>query len=1781
MEMTTAGSNGGGTPKICTSALQSLLGSPRTGDLCFLRSTRQAVLDVLAKVLLSMNNDDVKSGWTCYLVSGAANVQASQSGIITSDHAVELREQKTSALFFLVDAVSAGSGLDGVYSAGREITESTLFSAAIDEWCKRQKAPRRDLLNKILRHSPGRRGDRFSDFQYLDACSDDASLLENSWMVGLWPTIQEDKRDISAQLALSAFIIRSLSKRPGGGYSSPANRLSAIGCDANDPDMQQILKLTDEADRTSWKSAFTRFPPAREFYVGNWKIDLIETSALTEIKLVPWRKPSGDANAWSGLSKGIDGLLEYAVSVTPNVKTSDLVVRWKTNPRVVPRHEALFEVTLRVAGMQVMSQVSTESTGKDILSAKFRAEDLPIDTGDYYEADITVACDGIEAITERFVIREGDPKVRKGTGRREFRTVAEFVARIGDEEFFNRTVREPGLVATINQAEVLLTYASELGSNMGRIRIPKLWSKLEALMLDGDRMPGSFRARINRQGRIDSSSLKFESAETSLGDTAPEFVKAWRKLLGRVDDAKSFYAMNIAEHPDVDEVIRLWTGLTRNTWGTVAHLNTLRLDNLDGELFAVVMLPTHPVRLAFRMYLDAFVRWAMFENPGKLSGTELDQLLKSIPGSAIPSVYAFGNDVSVVPLVASDVLDLSTQVFLPTSSVDSSLHSRLVRRIWFDDTDASLSHSQAETWKAERLAEEIVGIARSDQVTTVHLNSFAGGDGGTLLAAVTKAAETLKRESTDVNGEGSHDLRHRFELVLFPSLLSGVTERDHLGSVLIDLWELGRKAKSSVPADYAFIFEPSSGTGRFNEGYPLIWRRRDTTELTDQDSAHISVFFDFGQRSIKLINRSELISAAQAVPIYGLAPSWFHEFNEVGFGSWIDYVQPLGNHDRFSRKGTDKRFEEAVHACHDALVRCLNGNPELQWPVVLKELRQEDVELLRHVHTLAEKVVITSPHAIDIYGGLRPVMGTGRFFAGSLGASGLGGGADGVAAIRVGSMLEQGYFGTLAEHLNGLLPLGAPEAILTSLEQLSGRAVIRLTDRNDQSNLALGAATFQQLFALDRFAEHFPNRRHAVSLSFDELPAEFVGVMDHDSNDHVDFAIFSSRANSVVLQVNFVRVFSSWGADGKDREILLDGYVEQLDKIRRKWSSLLVDQTRALAALAARTMLAALIERTIRGAQGIELQPNVQVSLLRRAEGLRNIEQGRVAVELYEPDMYDIAFILDRKLDHEEVQITESTENSVIIASTSPWWMIDRLPNGDETALLSETLASTSTAESLSVVEAPYEESAVIHSDPNERKDRAGKSPRQPFLLSPTLLDVELHEDESRRGVDGFENGWKHTIVGESSAMRGVPVGDKDADASDRKLGLESFNVGDEASTANEGTLETLSSQDEQDRDEAPFGGISSYANSVVHGDVTSDTEVALRASIEPSAVIGKTVRGDAVVWEPRTSSNPHLIITGQSGMGKTTAIMNLTVDLEQSGVVPIIVSFHADVDEMAQRAWGERLAISTLQGGLFNPLFLPENDTEENPHTHIDSSFVVRDLFRAIFPTLGDIQLSQFRDAIQKTYEGAGWGSQSKDPRISPTLVDVYNRLRRTKDVDRNLMLRLDELFAYRGIFTGANQRSFLDSTSPVLLKLSGAKLESIQNAIVVFALQGMYSEMFRHGIRSSIRHVLVIDEAHRLSQLNLLTDFAREARKYGISLLLASQRVGDFSDDLLSNIGSTLFFRANDDDARVAGKYLGTGADVKVWSDRVKQLEPHRAIFRSGSTAPLELAMREPTIK
>jgi DNA phosphorothioation-dependent restriction protein DptH len=215
-------------------------------------------------------------------------------------------------------------------------------------------------------------------------------------------------------------------------------------------------------------------------------------------------------------------------------------------------------------------------------------------------------------------------------------------------------------------------------------------------------------------------------------------------------------------------------------------------------------------------------------------------------------------------------------------------------------------------------------------------------------------------------------------------------------------------------------------------------------------------------------------------------------------------------------------------------------------------------------------------------------------------------------------------------------------------------------------------------------------------------------------------------------------------------------------------------------------------------------------------------------------------------------------------------------------------------------------------------------------------------------------------------------------------------------------------------------------------------------------------------------------------------------------------------------------------------------------------------------------LEIWQIRQAIKQSYVDLGWGS-ARGACAVPAFRTSFEILRTRPKPNAGVMARLSELADYGFFDSSGERRSLLDATEPSVIRIHGTTNRVLQQAFASFVLYSLYKDMFKRGVQKRITHAILFDEAHRASRLKLIPTFAKECRKYGLSLILASQEARDFDDSLFAAVGSYLVLRVTDPDAKRLARMTVASNIERQTADRLKALEKYHAVFfTEGRTRP-----------
>ena len=154
-------------------------------------------------------------------------------------------------------------------------------------------------------------------------------------------------------------------------------------------------------------------------------------------------------------------------------------------------------------------------------------------------------------------------------------------------------------------------------------------------------------------------------------------------------------------------------------------------------------------------------------------------------------------------------------------------------------------------------------------------------------------------------------------------------------------------------------------------------------------------------------------------------------------------------------------------------------------------------------------------------------------------------------------------------------------------------------------------------------------------------------------------------------------------------------------------------------------------------------------------------------------------------------------------------------------------------------------------------------------------------------------------LVSESKgdASQTTPTSDEETDLASDPVATGPKAVADEAGAA--------------DHEEIP--------RSAVESESSLETSHVARIILGTDAFSGADVE-----WPVTSKANPHLMIVGLPGMGKTETLLNICQQLVAQSITPIVFSYHPDIDERLKQRLGEVQLLDHQQLG-FNPMHVDQ----------------------------------------------------------------------------------------------------------------------------------------------------------------------------------------------------------------------------------------------------------------
>jgi DNA phosphorothioation-dependent restriction protein DptH len=308
------------------------------------------------------------------------------------------------------------------------------------------------------------------------------------------------------------------------------------------------------------------------------------------------------------------------------------------------------------------------------------------------------------------------------------------------------------------------------------------------------------------------------------------------------------------------------------------------------------------------------------------------------------------------------------------------------------------------------------------------------------------------------------------------------------------------------------------------------------------------------------------------------------------------------------------------------------------------------------------------------------------------------------------------------------------------------------------------------------------------------------------------------------------------------------------------------------------------------------------------------------------------------------------------------------------------------------------------------------------------------------------------------------------------------------------------------------------------------------------------------VEWKVSTAGSPHAVILGMSGQGKSRTIKKVHREFTRHAG-SVVLDFHGDLAE-SMRPYSKVINVAT-EGLPFNP-FLPSSSDRSNVKQFcLDFGDILQSVCG-----LGDIQKVLVYKALLAAFESSGFiDSQSAD---IPTMGDFVSQLELLENSNKraHASARIIGITEFE-LFRNSPNLDFEKLEDAFVIDLSNLGSEELKRVCAGMVLRKIYSLMYSRGQRTEIDFALFVDEAHLLSKDSTVGKLFKEARKFGISVILASQSIGDFHDDVKDNAGLKMVFRMNNPTSAASARFLG-GGEIKQITAILENLDVGECLVR-----------------
>ena len=171
------------------------------------------------------------------------------------------------------------------------------------------------------------------------------------------------------------------------------------------------------------------------------------------------------------------------------------------------------------------------------------------------------------------------------------------------------------------------------------------------------------------------------------------------------------------------------------------------------------------------------------------------------------------------------------------------------------------------------------------------------------------------------------------------------------------------------------------------------------------------------------------------------------------------------------------------------------------------------------------------------------------------------------------------------------------------------------------------------------------------------------------------------------------------------------------------------------------------------------------------------------------------------------------------------------------------------------------------------------------------------------------------------------------------------------------------------------------------------------------------------------------------------------------------------------------------------------------------------------------------------------------------------------------SLLNRLSPIFSLNLLSRTDNNESFSQLISrPTVIRLAPLPTEEVKLAVAEFVLLKLYNFLVSGEHHFSPHMAVIVDEAHKMSASEAVLKLFREIRKFGVAMILSSQKAKDFHADIHANAGSGLFLKNSEiaDRKYIADQLKGSEKQKEEIINLLGSQKTFEGLFRNDQYLP-----------